>query len=90
MTILVVNDNAETLRGISDIVAHQRPDAELLRQKAAKAGSLPQEQAGLIALECPALAKKLIAAGAVQPGTLSGGAYCPVLSALLLALEERS
>ena len=31
MTILVVNDNAETLRTISDIVAHQRPDAELLR-----------------------------------------------------------
>ena len=66
------------------------PDAEALRLKAAKAGSLPQEQAGLIALECPALAKKLIAAGAAQPGTLSGGAYRPVLSALLLALEERS
>jgi two-component SAPR family response regulator len=31
MTILVVNDNAETLRAISDIVAHQRPNAELLR-----------------------------------------------------------
>ena len=31
MTILVVNDNAETLRAISDIVAHQRPDAEILR-----------------------------------------------------------
>ena len=53
---------------------------------AEKAGSLPQEQAGLIALECPALAKKLIDAGAAQPGTLSGGAYRPVLSALLLAL----
>ena len=31
MTILVVNDNAESLRALSDIVAHQRPDAELLR-----------------------------------------------------------
>ena len=66
------------------------PDAAALRDKAGKAERLPQEQAGLIALECPALAKKLIAAGAAQPGALSGGAYRPVLSALLLALEERS
>ena len=66
------------------------PGADALRAKAEKAERLPKEQAGLIALECPALAGKLIAAGAAQPGTLSGGAYRPVLSALLLALEERS
>ena len=72
------------------LVGDAAPDAEALRAKAEKAERLPQEQAGLIALECPALAKKLLAAGAAQPGTLSGGAYRPVLSALLLALEERS
>ena len=72
------------------LVGDAAPDAEVLRAKAEKAERLPQEQAGLIALECPALAKKLAAAGAAQPGTLSGGAYRPVLSALLLALEERS
>ena len=66
------------------------PDAAALRAKAEKAERLPFEQAALIALECPALAKKLIAAGAEAPGTLSGGAYRPVVSALLLALEERS
>ena len=66
------------------------PDAEALLLKAGKAGSLPREQAGLIALECPALAAKQLAAGAAVPGALSGGAYRPVLSALLLALEERS
>lgn len=66
------------------------PGADALRAKAEKAERLPKEQAGLIALECPALAGKLIAAGAAQPGALSGGAYRPVLSALLLALEERS
>jgi len=72
------------------LVGDAAPDAPALRAKAEKAECLPQEQAGLIALECPALAGKLIAAGAAQPGTLSGGAYRPVLSALLLALEERS
>jgi Glycogen debranching enzyme len=72
------------------LVGDAAPDAAALRAKAEKAERLPQEQAGLIALECPALAKKLLAAGAAQPGTLSGGAYRPVLSALLLALEERS
>ena len=66
------------------------PDAAALRAKAEKAERLPFEQAALIALECPALAGKLIAAGAEAPGTLSGGAYRPVVSALLLALEERS
>ena len=66
------------------------PDAAALRARAEKTERLPQEQTGLIALECPALARKLIAAGAAQPGTMSGAAYRPVLSALLLALEERS
>ncbi len=66
------------------------PDASALRAKAEKAERLPFEQAALIALECPALAAKLRAAGPETPGTLSGGAYRPVVSALLLALEERS
>ena len=66
------------------------PDAPALRAKAAKAQRLPMEQAALIALECPALAERLRAEGPAQPGTLSGGAYRPVVSALLLALEERS
>ena len=66
------------------------PDASALRARAEKAERLPFEQAALIALECPALAGKLIAAGAEAPGALSGAAYRPVVSALLLALEERS
>ena len=66
------------------------PDAAALRAKAEKARRLPLEQAALIALECPALAARLRAAGPAQSGTLSGGAYRPVVSALLLALEERS
>ena len=44
----------------------------------------------LIALGCPALRKVLPEKGSAREHTLSGAAYDPTVSALLLALEERS
>ena len=45
---------------------------------------------GLVALGCPALAKKLLAAGGERKDAPSAAAYDPARSALLLALQERS
>ena len=61
------------------------PDAAALAAQAEGAGKLPPLQAALIALGSPALAAKVKAAGAEVPGAISGAAYSPVQSALLLA-----
>ena len=45
---------------------------------------------GLAALGCPALAKKLLAAGGEKADAPSAAAFDPARSALLLALQERS
>ncbi len=45
---------------------------------------------GLAALDCPALAKKLLAAGGERADAPAAAAYDPARSALLLALQERS
>ncbi len=86
---------APKLLGVMPLLLGDQLPADLQKALLAAAEGIdPAEQAsllpGLAALNCPALAKKLLAAGGEQADAPSAAAFDPARSALLLALQERS